>query len=38
MSEVVGLQVNAEKKRLEEAKLSAESEKNTYVKATKAYI
>ena len=38
MSEVVGLQVNAEKRRLEEAKLIAESEKNTYVKVTKAYI
>ena len=38
MSEVVGLQVNAKKRRLEEAKLIAESEKNTYVKVTKAYI
>ncbi|CAH3148651.1 unnamed protein product, partial [Porites lobata] len=33
MSAVVGLHVNAEKKRLEEAKLSAESEKTTYVKS-----
>ena len=32
MSSVVGLHVNAEKKRLEEAKLIAESEKTTYVK------
>ena len=32
MSAVVGLHVNAEKRRLEEAKLSAESEKTTYVK------
>ncbi|XP_073238029.1 uncharacterized protein [Porites lutea] len=33
MSAVVGLHVNAEKKRLEEAKLIAESEKTTYVKS-----
>ncbi|CAH3148650.1 unnamed protein product [Porites lobata] len=33
MSSVVGLHVNAEKKRLEEAKLIAESEKTTYVKS-----
>lgn len=32
MSAVVGLHVNAEKRRLEEAKLIAESEKTTYVK------
>lgn len=32
MSAVVGLHVNAEKKRLEEAKINAESEKTTYVK------
>ena len=32
MSTVVGLHVNAEKKRLEEAKINAESEKTTYVK------
>ena len=34
MSAVVGLQVNAEKQRLEEAKLIAESEKRAYVKVT----
>lgn len=32
MSAVVGLHVNAEKKRLKEAKLIAESEKTIYVK------
>ena len=32
MSAVVGLHVNAEKRRLEEAKINAESEKTTYVK------
>ena len=32
MSSVVGLHVNAEKRRLEEAKINAESEKTTYVK------